>query len=430
MKQLFKKMTRITIAIFAVVFVIVAVSCKKSNDSVTDPKAGLPILETAGVGEITRYTATCGGGIASDGGSTITARGVCWSTGTTPTVADPHTTDGAGAGFFISNISGLNAGTVYFVKAYATNGNGTAYGSAMSFTTLPGPPSPPTVITGNISNITQVTATCGGNVTLQGSAAVTDKGICWSETADPSFYNSVISAGPGLGPFSIQITGLKGGTTYHVRAYADNGLEIGFGEDKSFTTTAYGTLYIESHAYHTINIGTQTWTIENLMVKHYRNGDPIDDYSGPWQGYVMGFYIKDPNHTYMNEYGYLYNYYAIADPRKLAPDGWHVSTDQDWSTLLAYIGGANQASPKMRVTGWEFWYNNDDATNSSGFSAIGEGFFGNDGNFYSFMETAQFWTSTEINRMNAYHYEVSTNQEILRNAQVKEYGFSVRLVKD
>jgi len=418
-------------AALVVIFLFVIPACKKSStDSTTDPKAGLPVLETGGVAEITRYTATCGGGIASDGGSTVTARGVCWSTGITPTVADPHSVDGAGAGYFISYITGLNAGTVYFVRAYATNANGTAYGSAMSFTTLPGPPSPPTVTTGIVGNITQISASCSGNVVNQGSAAVTDRGICWSEYSGPTVIDNVISAGPGLGSFTVQITGLKGSKTYYVRAYADNGLDIGYGEERSFTTTAYGTLYIEGHAYHTINIGTQTWTLENLMVKHYRNGDNIETYSGPWQGYVMGYYIIDPNHTYVNEYGYLYNYYAVSDSRKLAPDGWHISTDQDWSTLLTYLGGAGQASPKLRITGTDFWYNNDDATNSSGFSAVGEGFYGNDGNFYSFEETAQFWTSTGITSMTAYHYEVSTATGVLRNPQVVEYGFSVRLVKD
>jgi len=100
--------------------------------------ATIPVLSTNQATKVTQTTATSGGIISDDGGATVTARGVCWSTSQTPTIADNITSDGTGAGSFTSAISGLTANTTYYVRAYATNSAGTGYGSAMSFTTLEG----------------------------------------------------------------------------------------------------------------------------------------------------------------------------------------------------------------------------------------------------------------------------------------------------
>ncbi|MCH8546847.1 MAG: hypothetical protein LAT54_08940 [Cryomorphaceae bacterium] len=105
------------------------------NGNGNGPIEGLPELITLQVTNVEQFSAKCGGLIASDGGETVTARGVCWSTGQTPTINDNITSDGAGAGNFTSLMTQLNPNTTYFVRAYATNSNGTAYGSSMSFTT-------------------------------------------------------------------------------------------------------------------------------------------------------------------------------------------------------------------------------------------------------------------------------------------------------
>jgi hypothetical protein len=117
---------------FAYLFSIT--SCKKS-ESTNTPAGPVPVLETSVVTDIKGSKATCGGIIGSDNGSTITARGVCWSKGSSPTISNDKTMDGAGAGYFISTVSKLEPKTTYFLRAYATNGNGTGYGSTMSFTT-------------------------------------------------------------------------------------------------------------------------------------------------------------------------------------------------------------------------------------------------------------------------------------------------------
>lgn len=113
--------------------VFLVTNCTKDDDVTKD--ATLPVLTTTEVIAVTQTTATSGGVITSDGGATVTERGVCWSTSQSPTIADNKTTDGSGTGSFTSAITELIANTTYYVRAYATNSKGTGYGSVMSFTT-------------------------------------------------------------------------------------------------------------------------------------------------------------------------------------------------------------------------------------------------------------------------------------------------------
>jgi hypothetical protein len=116
------------------VFIALSYGCKKDKDEIV-PIGKVPLLTTSVVSDVTGTKAVCGGDIADDGGLTVTARGVCWSTSPSVTISNSKTVDGAGAGVFSSAIRGLKPFTTYFVRAYATNSAGTAYGSAMSFTT-------------------------------------------------------------------------------------------------------------------------------------------------------------------------------------------------------------------------------------------------------------------------------------------------------
>jgi hypothetical protein len=194
-----------------------------------------PTVTTAAVTTITQTTATSGGNVTATGGAAVTARGVCWSTTTTPVITGNHTTDGTGTGSFVSNITGLTAGTLYYVRAYATNSAGTSYGNQLSFTTLP-VINPPTVTTAVVTNITQTTATSGGNVTSDGGAAVTARGVCWSTTTTPVITGNHTTDGTGTGSFVSNITGLTAGTLYYVRAYATNSEGTSYGNQLSFTT--------------------------------------------------------------------------------------------------------------------------------------------------------------------------------------------------
>ncbi len=204
-----------------------------TQDSFNTPAVMPPTITTVDVSNITAYSADSGGNVISDGGAAVTARGVCWNTSTNPTTADSHTTEGTGVGTFTSSLTGLSPGTAYFVRAYATNSVGTSYGSEKTFTTIT---VAPTVTTAAVSDITLISASSGGNVTANGGAAVTARGVCWSASANPTTADNHTEDETGLGSFTSSLTGLTPNTTYHVRAYATNAVGTAYGGEVTFST--------------------------------------------------------------------------------------------------------------------------------------------------------------------------------------------------
>ncbi|MBR4156797.1 MAG: hypothetical protein IKU01_08930 [Bacteroidales bacterium] len=199
----------------------------------------VPEVATVEPAEITSTSAVTGGNVISDGGAEVTAKGVCWSTSQNPTISDSFSTDGIGLGEYISIINGLTINTTYYVRAYATNAAGTAYGEEFSFTTLC---DLPTVITTAITNVEITTAKGGGNVTADGGAEVTARGLCWATHMEPTIEDGFLTEGAGLGEFTCDITGLNENTRYYVRAYATNSVGTAYGNVTTLKTTDDGTI--------------------------------------------------------------------------------------------------------------------------------------------------------------------------------------------
>lgn len=200
--------------------------------------ATLPVLTTAPTTNITNDSATSGGTITSDGGMAITARGVCYSVNPNPTVSGAKTVDGAGTGSFTSIIGGLSPNTTYYIRAYATNASGTAYGSDLSFTTLLVPSKIPVLTTTAPTKIGQDSALSGGTITSDKGLTVTARGVCYSTKANPTIADSKTVNVAGTGTFISNINNLLPNTTYYVRAYATNSDGTGYGDEKSFITQA------------------------------------------------------------------------------------------------------------------------------------------------------------------------------------------------
>ena len=180
----------------------------------------------------------------------------------------------------------------------------------------------------------------------------------------------------------------------------------------------------------------QSWMTKNLDVATYRNGDPIPKVTdnAAWAALTTGAYCyyNNDSATYAATYGKLYNWYAVNDSRGLAPEGWHIPTDFDWTTLENCLGGAAVAGGAMKETGTIHWTTpNTEATNISGWAGLPGGSRNGSGAFFNVGSGGYWWSSTEGSTTNAWvRYLNYTNGNIYRNSVNKKYGFSVRCLRD
>lgn len=196
-----------------------------------------PTITTADVTAISYTSAVCGGDISSDGNAEVTERGICYGTTAQPTTKDSVILCGSGTGSFSTVLPNLQDGVTYYVRAYATNGKGTAYGEQKTFTTTSY--YAPTVSTNAPQNISFTTTTCGGKVLTDGALSITDKGICYGTSPSPTVNSQKISCGTGLGDFTCTLSNLRDSTVYYARAYAVNSKGIAYGEQVSWRTKGY-----------------------------------------------------------------------------------------------------------------------------------------------------------------------------------------------
>ena len=656
-----------------------SVRCLRDEGGTDTTQATLPTVITGAVSGITETTAICGGNVTSDGGATVTARGVCWSTSVTPTIADNHTSDGLGIGTFTCNITGLTASTTYYVRAYATNSVGTAYGETVTFTTeaftpvvhgqpCPGTPTVtdidnntyttvqignqcwmrenlrtthyadgtaipaggdngsytepyyydysthslpletrgylynwpaamvacptgwhlpsnaewtvlrdyvganyscggviynnakalasttwwlndessdgpcavgydpstnnasgfgavpagmylsyngflyagyraffwssweddsfgysnvlchhiaevdhrsygkfygfsvrclrdengtdttqatlPTVITDAVSDITQTTATCGGEVTSDGGATVTERGVCWSTSATPTVADAHTSDGIGMGTFTSNITGLTTSTTYYVRAYATNSVGTAYGETVTFTTEAStpvihgqpcpGTPTVMDHegnVYATVQIGNQCWMRDNLRTTTSPSTGtyliPTADASYTYTGKQARWYDNDSATYAPMNYGLLYNWNAAVDTFNTAYGETSVNTSSNQAVSVSFTGNRRGICP----AGWHLPSNAEwtqlfevdqsiYACDGTDFSAVPAGLC-HGSSFLNAGSIAYFWSSTQGDSGNAYGCGLLCfNARLIRNSYTKYDGRSVRCLRD
>jgi uncharacterized protein (TIGR02145 family) len=189
---------------------------------------------------------------------------------------------------------------------------------------------------------------------------------------------------------------------------------------------------IDGNIYSTMKIGDQIWMAENLKVIHYRNGEQIANVTDRaiWPTLTTSaycWYNNDAN-SYKADYGALYNWYAAIDGRNIAPTGWHIPSQSEWTTLINYLGGASVAGGKLKEVGTSHWTTqNTEATNSSGFTALpgGNGDFG-----FNWLGTQGAWWSTIEQYGDATGQSISNGISITFTSGSKHQGWSVRCIKD
>jgi uncharacterized protein (TIGR02145 family) len=405
---------------------------------------------------LTSCTASLTVNVSDDGGSPVTSRGVVWSTSPNPTITSSKVIEGNGKGLFSTTLPNLAPNTTYYIRAFATNEVGTGYGSEIKVTTFTGT-AVPTVTTIPISDITSTTVKSGGIVTGDCGSVVTTRGVVWSTSPNPTIsLTTKTTNGSGIGSFTSILINLVPKTTYYVRAYATNSAGIGYGNEITFTTLESTNVMgiscpgtptvkdIDGNTYNTVQIGTQCWTKENLKVTKYRDRSviPLDESGGTagngtgrtWSTRTTGARtVYGHNATNLANYGYLYNWYAVADTNGVCPNGWHVPSDSEWTTLTNYLGGESVAGGKMKTDGTTYWNSpNIGGTNESGFSILPGGFRYESGVFSSIRDYAIFWSVTKTNDTHAWYRSKSNIGTGLGrgNGRWMIAGASIRCLKD
>jgi len=210
------------------------ISCTEESQNATPIQNSLPTVLTSEVKAISDIDAISGGNVTSDAGFSVTQRGVCWSKNASPTINDSKTINGQGGGIFESKIESLTPNTTYFIRAYATNSNGTAYGISFTFTTK----QELQIATKPLTNITAKNATSGGTIIANGKSII-ERGVCYSKLANPTYSDSKTEDGVGDGTYTSNLTNLEPSTKYYIRSYAktSDGI-IYYGENLSFVTNS------------------------------------------------------------------------------------------------------------------------------------------------------------------------------------------------
>lgn len=385
-------------------------------------------LTTSEVTEITINSAQSGGVIEIDGDSSnIIVRGVCWSTAPNPTIQNYKTIDGEGIGEFNSTLTGLVVNTVYYVRSYVTNSGGTYYGNQVSFTTLSGNIS---LSTNPVTSMTDNTAVSGGNITDDGGAAITDRGVCWSTSTNPTISNFKTSDGIGSGIFTSSITGLTPGTTYCVRSYAINSVGVSYGNEVVFNITLVvdvinpytGKIWMDR------NLGASRVALDvadgaafgdlyqwgRCTDGHEKRNSPtsstLSDTNVPGHG---KFIVADDSPYDWRSPQNNTLWQGVNGTNNPCPTGYRIPTDAEWNAEIyswsskSYIG-AFDSPLKLTAGGCRIYtYSN-----------------------YNVGSCGYYWSSTISNSYSSYLIFLNTNAGIGSGDGYRKRGHSIRCIKD
>lgn len=434
---------------------------------------GLPIVKTYSVVNLTDISATSGGEINHEGNSAVLTVGLVWSTFEKPTLTenDGLTTESVNT-TFTSEITGLQPNTKYYLRAYATNGDGTGYGNQITFTTASnGLPfedfesgffanewvqgEPGWVIDSEIaaqgsfsarsadindneaSSLSIIFKTIGGNISFLAKIS-SEEGYDYLRLLVNGEEYMSISGEYDWQEFSYEIpAGFNTITWEYSKDFtSSSGQDCAWIDSITFPPTQYAE----------VAIGNQIWMAKNLNVTTYTNGDPIN--------WIPPGSVPDPdipyytNHPLIDQYDYdygkVYSFGVINDPRGICPVGWRIPDDIDWTELFETLGGVAVAGGKLKAVDmgldglWDF--PNEGATNESGFSAFPAGYQGASGYYYGTPsgdpQKAWFWSATQVSAtQNAVYYLSHDSQEVLYIDMLgsdggREDAVSVRCIKE
>ncbi len=425
---------------------LILISCEKLNK---------PTVTTSPLTELTWEYATAGGEVIDDGGSPVTSRGICITTieNSPPTITNSNsydtwfTNDGIGTGNFTSMMNFKYAGAAHHIRqehyyrAYATNKEGTSYGEVISVLPNSYPPLFHSLKLVNLLSTT-VTVKCVIMNPEDNPFRIGEFYFCYGPSPNPTIDGPHSIAQLDQQSLLYVINDLSPRTKYYMRGYIKNESGTVYSPEINFTTYDGLLSDIDGNVYTYNTYGNQTWMTKNLSTTKYNDGTIIPDIPGE-----VGMW--DWKNTISGAMGHkLYNFYAVADSRKLCPSGWHVPSDSEWKSFELYLGMTQLQADNYDLRGTDeggklkldnqnnldpfaWLYPNLGATNSSGFSAETSGWRDPEAIYSGIGSVTAFWTSTESNSTLAIsrvlYYD---HAQIARLANNKRYGFGVRCIKD
>jgi uncharacterized protein (TIGR02145 family) len=302
----------------------------------------------------------------------------------------------------------------------------------------------PVLSTSWLTDITSESATCGGSIISDGGEILVNRGICWSTHPNPTVSDFFTSDGAGASSYVSKITGLQSGTHYYIRAYATNSAGTAYGNEIIFITPLTD---IEGNLYNTVRIGDQVWMRENLRTTKYNDNTniPVVTENALWITLISPaccWYLVNESDG-DNKYGVLYNWFTV-NTDKLCPSGWHVPDEDEWNTLVTFLGGEYYAGGKLKEQGTGHWTNpNYGASDYYGFTALPGGFRTglNTGSFRAMGYLGRWWVNTETqnpwwdntdpaSRWARCRTIFFDSAEVIPGMGLKTNGYSVRCIKD
>jgi uncharacterized protein (TIGR02145 family) len=294
------------------------------------------------------------------------------------------------------------------------------------------------------SDITTNSAVIKSLVVNSDPKRVTERGVVYGESPNPTVQDEVVKSGSGIGKYTSKLVGLKESTTYYARAYNKVDGEILYGNELKFKTLtpkpkpevfSNTVVDVEGNSYRAIKFDNgHVWMADNLKTSTYSNGDPIPQIEGnsEWQNATTGAWSNYSNSSqYNNPYGKLYNWYVVQDSRNVCPKGWRVPTDADWLALFNQLGGANAAGGKLKLSGTSNWKPpNMDGSNSSGFNGLPGGTRNSVGAFSKIGTEGMYWSASSAGSSDAIIKTLSFFHGVAGSGSApKSSGMSVRCMK-
>ncbi|MBU8892508.1 MAG: hypothetical protein KOO66_06995 [Bacteroidales bacterium] len=364
----------------------------------------------------------------------ITQHGHCWSINQTPTLSHNKTELGAlNSEVFYSNPDSLEHNTEYSIRAYIVFDD-IYYLSDSVFFFKTNEIKVPSLTDIEFNEVTETGAVVSCRIEEHNGGEITMMGICWNMTGNPTISDIITIVETVEGNYLSEMFDLEYGKTYFVKAYAKNEIGIGYSNQRSLKIEG-DIIQVQDYDgnwYNTLKIGNQIWLKENLKTTHYSNGDPIENGDGIDinSEFSPAYYFNyDNNEANAEIYGRLYTWYAALNA---CPDGWHMATENEWQTLINYIGNENEGRLKstgILEDGSGLWKSpNAGATDLHGFSMLPAGFYS--AQFYNYFgigERSMFVYADNGNGGGAFKYD---DDYLTGLGTGLNFGHSVRCIKD